>query len=101
MLQSLTTSSSVLILFLIISVLVPGFAEANNAPTTVGTIPNQTVYLKGSSVTINAAPYFSDADGDALTYTVSDSDLANQKIGISLTSGGKVTIWCHVSTRVP
>ena len=98
MLKSLTTSSSVLILFLVISVLVPGVAEANNAPTTVGTIPDQTVYLPGSSITIDAAPYFTDADGDVLTYTVSDSDLANQKIGISLTAAGQVTIWATFNT---
>ena len=98
MLKSLTTCSSVLILFLVISVLVPGVAEANNAPTTVGTIPNQTVYLPGSSITIDAVPYFNDADGDTLTYTVSDSDLANQRIGISLTAAGQVTIWATLNT---
>ena len=99
MLQGLTPlSTSLIILLMIVSLGVSGVAEANNAPTTVGTIPNQTVYLPGSSVTINADPYFSDADGDTLTYTVSDSDLANQKIGISLTSNGKVTIWATFNT---
>ena len=87
-----------LILLLAVSVCISGIAEANNAPTTVGTIPDQTVYLPGSSITIDAAPYFNDADGDVLTYTVSDSDLANQRIGISLTSDGKVTIWATFKT---
>ena len=72
--------------------------QPNHAPVTVGTIPDQKVYLGGVSITIDAAPYFSDADGDALTYTVSDSDLANQKIGISLTSDGKVTIGATLQT---
>ena len=65
--------------------------QPNQSPVTVGTIPDQTIKL-GGSITIDAAPYFSDADGDALTYTVSDSDLANQKVSISLTSDGTVTI---------
>ena len=66
--------------------------QPNRSPVTVGTIPDQTIKLGGASITIDAAPYFSDADGDALTYTVSDSDLANQKVSISLTSDGQVTI---------
>ena len=98
MLQRFDPASTFLMLLLVVSVFMSGVAEANNAPTTVGTIPNQTVYLPGSSITIDAAPYFNDADGDTLTYTVSDSDLANQKIGISLTSGGQVTIWATFNT---
>ena len=99
MLQRLTPPSPFLIILLmIVSMCVSGVAEANNAPTTVDTIPDQTVYLPGSSITIDASPYFDDADGDVLTYTVSDSDLANQKIGISLTSDGKVTIWATFNT---
>ncbi len=72
--------------------------KPNQAPVTVGTIPDQKIYLGGVSITIDAAPYFSDADGDTLTYAVSDSDLANQKIGISLTSDGKVTIGATLQT---
>ena len=72
--------------------------KPNQAPVTVGTIPDQKVHLGGVSITIDAAPYFSDADGDTLTYAVSDSDLANQKIGISLTSDGKVTIGATLQT---
>ena len=98
MLRPLITPSIFLMLFLSLTLFTSGIAEANNAPTTVGTIPDQTVYLPGSSITIDAAPYFNDADGDVLTYTVSDSDLANQRIGISLTSDGKVTIWATFNT---
>ncbi len=98
MLKRLTKTNIFLIPLLAISVCISGIAEANNAPTTVGTIPDQTVYLPGSSITIDAAPYFSDADGDTLIYAVSDSDLANQRIGISLTSDGKVTIWATLKT---
>ena len=98
MLKQLRTPTIFLALFLAVALLAPVIAEANNAPVTVGTIPDQTVYLPGSSITIGASAYFNDADGDVLTYTVSDSDLANQRIGISLTSDGNVTIWATFNT---
>ena len=43
MLQRLITTSLSLVLLLAISVFVPGIAEANEAPTTVGTIPRANV----------------------------------------------------------
>ena len=52
-----------------------GFSPpTNNAPTAVGTIPDQTVNVGGDSLTVDVSSYFSDPDGDTLTYTVSSSD---------------------------
>ena len=48
--------------------------NANRAPTAVGTIPAQTVFIGGASVTLNLSRYFSDPDSDTLTYTASLSD---------------------------
>ena len=42
--------------------------QPNRAPTTVGTIPNQVLAFGGSAVTFNAKQYFSDPDGDALSF---------------------------------
>ena len=90
MLQRLTPlSTSLIILLMIVSLCVSGVAEANNAPTTVGTIPNQTVYLNGSSVTVDVSAYFTDADGDSLKYSAHGSD--HQKVTLSI-SGGTLTI---------
>ena len=60
----------------------------NNAPTAVGSIPGQTVNASGST-SIGADSYFSDPDGDALTYTASSSDTG---VATASTSGVTVTI---------
>ena len=83
MLQRLIPSSIFLILLLIVSVFVQGVAEANDAPTTVGTIPKQTLKLGGAAVTIDVSSYFSDADGDTLTYTATSSDEAKATVSVS------------------
>ena len=56
---------------------------ANTAPTTNGTIPAQTVNVGGSATTIDVSSYFSDADGDTLTYTASSSDTAKATVSVS------------------
>ena len=43
-------------------------AQQNTQPTTVGTIPAQTLTVGGSVAGVNLAGYFNDADGDTLTY---------------------------------
>ena len=78
MLQRLITTSLSLVLLLAISVFVPGIAEANEAPTTVGTIPAQTLKVSGTDAAIDVSSYFSDPDGDTLTYTATSSDTANR-----------------------
>ncbi|WP_420637166.1 Ig-like domain-containing protein [Candidatus Palauibacter sp.] len=46
---------------------------ANRAPEAVNTIPAYSVDV-GGAVQVNLAPYFSDADGDALSYAASSSN---------------------------
>lgn len=48
-------------------------ATGNLAPETVGEIAAQTLKV-GATATLNASEYFSDPNGDALTYTASSSD---------------------------
>ncbi len=47
--------------------------EPNQPPVPVGTIPPDTVDA-GDTLTLNVAPYFSDPDGDELTYSATNSD---------------------------
>ena len=44
-------------------------AAPNTAPTEVRTIPDQTA-TEGSAFTLDTSPYFTDADGDTLTYSI-------------------------------
>ena len=46
--------------------------RANQAPVAAGTVPAQTV-TKGDSQSVNVESYFSDPDGDTLTYSASSS----------------------------
>ncbi len=62
--------------------------QPNRAPRRVGTIPAQTL-APGGRTTINASQYFSDPDGDALTYTVASS---NSGVATASVSGSTVTI---------
>ena len=68
--------------------------QANRAPVTVGTIPDQTVYINGSSVTIDTSQYFFDADGDKLWYTglLYDNGTPPTRVVVELNSSGVVTI---------
>ena len=52
-------------------------SQANRAPGAVGTMPEQ-VITPGVEITIEVSPYFSDPDGDNLTYSVDSSSLFNQ-----------------------
>ena len=83
MFQRLIPSSISLSLLLIVSVFVQGVAEANDAPTTVGTIPAQTLKVNGTDAAIDVSSYFSDPDGDTLTYTASSSDTAKATVSVS------------------
>ena len=60
----------------------------NRAPNPVDTIPAQTVTI-GDSVTVDASAYFSDPDGDALTYAAGSSDAAVASVSVS---GSRVTV---------
>ena len=60
----------------------------NRAPKPVGTIPDQTVNV-GERVTADLSPYFTDPDGDALTYTATSS---NSGVARASVSGSTLTI---------
>ena len=46
----------------------------NDAPEAVGVIPDQALEEGGAPVTVDLTPYFTDADGDVLTYAAASSD---------------------------
>ena len=101
MLQRLTNPNIFLILLLAVSVCISGIAEANNAPTPVGTIPDQTLQFGGSNVKFNAKQYFSDPDGDTLSFktyhrsnttTVDIIATAAWNVTLKPKNGGTVTI---------
>ena len=83
MLQQLRTLSIFLSLLLVVSVFVSGVAEANNAPTAVGTIPDQTVKLGGGTIAVEADGYFQDTDGDTLVFSAGSSDTAIATVSVS------------------
>ncbi len=95
MLHRFTTLNLFIVLLLAVSVCISGIAEAqnnppqNNAPTTVRTIPNQTLNLGGTAATVSLSPYFSEPDGDALSYTAYSSNTAIATVSVS---GSTVTI---------
>ena len=55
----------------------------NSAPTTVGTIPAQTVSIGGSAGTVDLSSYFSDPDGNPLTYSATSSDTSKATVSVS------------------
>ena len=73
---------------------VPGFPPGpappqNRAPQTVSYIDVGTLYVGGSSATVNASSYFSDPDGDTLTYSVNSP---SPTIATTNISGSTVTV---------
>ena len=60
----------------------------NQAPQAVGSIPDQTVPA-GQTVTVDASLYFSDPDGDMLTFTATSSSIA---VAVPSVSGRTLTI---------
>ena len=61
---------------------------ANRAPVATGSVPAQSL-TAGQSVQVDVAPFFSDPDGDALTYSASSS---NTGIVTASVSGSTVTV---------
>ena len=61
---------------------------ANRAPVATGSVPAQSL-TAGQSVQVDVAPFFSDPDGDALTYSASSS---NTGIATASVSGSIVTL---------
>ena len=48
--------------------------EPNRVPEAVGTIPSQTLTEGGNTISLDVAPYFSDPDGDPLTWSAQSGD---------------------------
>ena len=61
----------------------------NDAPEAVGVIPDQALEEGGESVTVDLTPYFTDVDGDALTYTAESS---NPAATVTTVSGSTLTL---------
>ncbi len=55
----------------------------NQAPTTVGTISDQTLDVGGSPIAVDVSGNFSDPDGDTLTYTASSSATTIATVSVS------------------
>ena len=84
MLQRLPNLGIFLIRFLAVVLFVPGIAKANSAPTVTSTIPE--VKVGNSLVTeVIGHNYFSDPDGDTLTYAASAANTNIAEINIDTT----------------
>ena len=57
--------------------------QPNRAPTTVGSIANLTLTVGESATAVDVSGYFSDPDGDTLTYTATSSDTAKATVSVS------------------
>ena len=80
-------------------------SQPNRAPRPVGTIPSQTINA-GGTTTVDASQYFSDPDGNALTYSATSSSLSvarasvsNSTVTVTGVSTGSATI--AVTARDP
>ncbi len=75
----------------------------NRAPEPVGSLSEKTVYL-GQQVTLDAAAYFTDPDGDVLSYAASSSDasvaaVAASGSAVTITALGKDTATVTITAR--
>ena len=73
--------------------------SVKNPPTAVGTIPNQGGPVGWGTISVNVSSYFSDPDGQALTYSASSSNTQFASVSVSSStvnifpiSAGNVTI---------
>jgi len=79
--------------------------QPNRAPRPVGTIPSQTINA-GGRATVNASTYFSDPDGDALTYTAASSNVSVARASVlgstvTVTGAGAGSATITVTARDP
>ena len=65
----------------------------------MGTISDQALDVGGTAATVDVSGYFSDPDGDTLTYTVSSSDtnvatasVSNATVTVTAVAAGSATI---------
>ena len=73
--------------------------SVKNPPTAVGTIPNQSSGVGWGTITVDVSSYFSDPDGQALTYSANSSNtqlatasVSSSDVNIFPISPGTVTI---------
>ncbi len=66
----------------------PDPGQSNRAPVAAAAIPAQTLHV-GRSVTLNLSQYFSDPDGDALTYT---AETVNANVATVAVAGSSATV---------
>ncbi len=84
----------------------PTGGGTNRAPRASGSIPAQTLAVSDGAVSVNVARYFTDPDGDALTYTVRSSRNSIVTAAVSgstvrLTPVGAGTAMVTVTARDP
>ena len=75
---------------------------SNRAPVRTGTIPTQTVSLSGSAETVDLDSYFSDPDGNPLTYSATSSNVSRATVSVSeatLTITGVATGWTTITVN--
>ena len=56
---------------------------SNRSPISVGPIPNQTVRVGEAAGTVDVSSYFSDPDGNPLTYTATSSNTSKATVSLS------------------
>ena len=56
---------------------------SNRSPTRVGSIPTQSVRVGGSTTTVDVSSYFSDPDGNPLTYSATSSSTSKATVSMS------------------
>ena len=61
----------------------------NDAPEAVGVIPDQALEEGGGAVTVDLAPYFTDVEGDALSYVAISSDESAVTVAVA---GARLTL---------
>ncbi len=66
-----------------------GGGTSNRAPRAVGTIADQTLTEDGNATTVNVSAYFSDPDGDTLSYRATSSRTSVVRVSVS---GSRVTL---------
>ena len=67
----------------------PGGGTTNQPPRATGSVPAQTLTVGGGSAAVNVARYFTDPDGDRLTYTAGSSRTGVVRASVS---GSTVTL---------
>ena len=75
---------------------------SNRAPVLTGSIPTQTVSLTGSAVTVDLDSYFSDPEGNPLTYSATSSNVSRATVSVSeatLTITGVATGWATITVN--